>query len=153
MLANDVPNDLWLVLAGAPGRREIFGDLAFDAVPPRVHWTGWVASEDLPALYSGALAFAYPSFYEGFGLPPLEAMRCGVPTLAGNSTAMPEVLGEAALLVNATDTEAIAESLFRLIWNESLRACLGARGLSPAAQFTWERTAEMTWTVLQESAD
>lgn len=153
LLLPDLPEDVWLVLAGAPGRRDIFGSVAFGEVPPRVHWTGWVPSEDLPALYSGAMAFAYPSLYEGFGLPPLESMRCGVPPLAANVTAMPEVLGKAALLVDVTNPEEIAGGLARLISDDSLRTCLGARGLAHAAQFTWERTAEMTWAVLQESVE
>ncbi len=76
-----IPNDVWLVIAGAQGRRLVFGDVSFESLPPRVHLTGHVPDELLPALYSGAIAAPYLSIYEGFGLPPLEAMACGTPTL------------------------------------------------------------------------
>ena len=106
--------------------------------------TGYVPEADLPALYSGALCFAYPSFYEGFGLPPLEAMSCGAPVLTGNLTSLPEVVGDAALTVDPFDVEALADALGRLIDDDALRARLRERGLQRARDFDWRDTARMT---------
>jgi glycosyltransferase involved in cell wall biosynthesis len=109
--------------------------------------TGYVSEGDLPALYTGALLFAYPSFYEGFGLPPLEAMSCGAPVLTGNLTSLPEVVGDAGLTVNPFDTGALAEALARLIDDDALRADLRERGLTRARRFDWRETARMTLQV------
>jgi glycosyltransferase involved in cell wall biosynthesis len=106
--------------------------------------TGYVSEGDLPALYTGARCFAYPSFYEGFGLPPLEAMSCGAPVLTGNLTSLPEVVGDAGLTVDPFDTGALAEALARLIDDDALRADLSERGLQRARRFDWRDTARMT---------
>jgi glycosyltransferase involved in cell wall biosynthesis len=109
--------------------------------------TGYVSEGDLPALYTGARCFAYPSFYEGFGLPPLEAMSCGAPVLTGNLTSLPEVVGDAGLMVDPFDTGALAEGLARLIDDDALRASLRERGLTRARRFDWRDTARMTLQV------
>jgi glycosyltransferase involved in cell wall biosynthesis len=109
--------------------------------------TGYVTEGDLPALYTGALCFAYPSYFEGFGLPPLEAMSCGAPVLTGNLTSLPEVVGDAGLTVDPFDTEALADALARLIDDADLRAHLRARGLDRARGFDWRDTARMTLQV------
>jgi glycosyltransferase involved in cell wall biosynthesis len=109
--------------------------------------TGYVSEGDLPALYSGALCFAYPSYFEGFGLPPLEAMSCGAPVLTGNLTSLPEVVGDAGLTVDPFDTEALADALARLIDDAALRAELRGRGLERARGFDWRDTARMTLQV------
>ena len=109
--------------------------------------TGYVSEDDLPALYTGALLFAYPSFYEGFGLPPLEAMSCGAPVLTGDRTSLPEVVGDAALTVDPFDTDALADGLARLIDDDALRADLRERGLTRARRFDWRDTARMTLQV------
>ena len=106
--------------------------------------TGYVSEGDLPALYSGALCFAYPSYFEGFGLPPLEAMSCGAPVLTGNLTSLPEVVGDAGLTVDPFDTGALTEALARLIDDDALRADLRRRGLRRARGFDWRDTARMT---------
>jgi glycosyltransferase involved in cell wall biosynthesis len=106
--------------------------------------TGYVSEGDLPALYTGALCFAYPSYFEGFGLPPLEAMSCGTPVLTGNLTSLPEVVGDAGLMVDPFDTEALAHALARLIDDDALRADLRERGLRRARDFDWRDTARMT---------
>lgn len=111
---------------------------------------GFVADKDLPALYSGATAFVYPSLYEGFGLPPLEAMACGTPVVASSTTALPEVVGEAGLLVPPRDAEALAEAIARLLSDASLRSVLAARGRERAAAWTWEAAARQ---VLDACAD
>ena len=118
-----------------------------EGVGDSVVLTGYVSDGDLPALYTGALLFAYPSYYEGFGLPPLEAMRCGTAVLTGNRTSLPEVVGDAGLLVDPFDTGAIARALARLIEDPALRAELGARGLERASAFDWRDTARMTLQV------
>jgi glycosyltransferase involved in cell wall biosynthesis len=118
-----------------------------EGVGDSVVMTGYVSEGDLPALYTGALLFAYPSYYEGFGLPPLEAMRCGTPVLTGDRTSLPEVVGDAGLPADPFDTGAIARALARLIEDADLRADLGARGLKRASAFDWRDTARMTLQV------
>jgi glycosyltransferase involved in cell wall biosynthesis len=116
-----------------------------------VTFTGYAPGGDLPALYSGALCFAYPSFFEGFGLPPLEAMRCGAPVLVGDRTSLPEVVGDAGLLVDPFDTAAISAALARVIDDEELRQTLRGRGLARAARFDWHDTARRTLEVYQRA--
>ncbi|HST50657.1 MAG TPA: glycosyltransferase family 1 protein [Pyrinomonadaceae bacterium] len=113
----------------------------------RVVLTGHVSEGDLPALYSGALCFAYPSYFEGFGLPPLEAMRCGTPVLVGDRSSLPEVVGDAALTADPFDAGALARALARLIDDDALRAELRTRGLTRAHAFDWRDTARMTLQV------
>ncbi|HEX9371605.1 MAG TPA: glycosyltransferase family 1 protein [Roseiflexaceae bacterium] len=143
-------SSLRLVIAGKPGwlTEAIERRAAELGVADRVVFAGYVADDDLPALLSGALAFAFPSLYEGFGLPVLEAMACGAPVLASNTSSLPEVAGDAALLVDPDDTAAIAGGLARLAGDAALRADLRARGLARAATFTWDRCAEETLRVL-----
>jgi glycosyltransferase involved in cell wall biosynthesis len=116
-----------------------------------VTFTGYVAEADLPALYSGARCFVYPSFFEGFGLPPLEAMRCGTPVLVSDRTSLPEVVGDAGLLVDPFDTDAISAALARLIDDDELRRQLRERGLARAARFDWRETARRTLEVYQRA--
>jgi glycosyltransferase involved in cell wall biosynthesis len=111
-----------------------------------VHFAGYVADEDLPALLSGALAFVLPSLYEGFGMPVLEAMACGAPVLTSTTSSLPEVAGDAALLVDPEQTAAIADGLAWLATDAALRADLRARGRATA--FTWDRCAAATLEVL-----
>src|SRR5690606_18869982 len=120
-------------------------------IAEHVRFTGYVEDADLPILLSGALAFALPSLYEGFGMPVLEAMACGTPVLASNTSALPEVAGDAALLVNPTDTTEIAAAIERLANDTALRAESRARGLARVAQFTWERCADQTLDVLRST--
>ena len=115
--------------------------------------TGYVPDSDLPALYSGALCFVYPSYFEGFGLPPLESMSCGTPVIAGNRTSLPEVVGDAGLLVDPFSESAIASAIGRLIDNSNLRAELRVKGLKRAAMFDWQETARQTLGVYQQVAN
>ena len=107
---------------------------------------------DLPALYSAATAFVFPSLYEGFGLPVLEAMACGTPVICSNTSSLPEVAGAAALLVDPLDTAALADALRHVLTDGDLRADLRRRGLAQAARFTWTQTAAATLAVYRQEA-
>lgn len=112
--------------------------------------TGYVAEEDIVCLYNGAAVFAFPSLYEGFGLPILEAMACGTPVLTSNKYSMPEVAGDAAVLVDPENIEELAAGLKALLENSSWRDELREKGLVRARQFTWEKTAQETLAVYHE---
>jgi glycosyltransferase involved in cell wall biosynthesis len=143
-----------LVLVGK--KAWLFGDtlraIEQSGVGDQVLLTDYVSEADLPALYSGALCFVYPSYFEGFGLPPLEAMQCGTPVIVGNRTSLPEVVGEAGLLVNPFDEGEITEAMARLIDNPDLRGELRVKGLERAAKFTWQETARRTLDVYRQVA-
>jgi glycosyltransferase involved in cell wall biosynthesis len=115
--------------------------------------TGYVADEDLPRLYRAARAFVYPSLFEGFGLPPLEAMACGTPVVTSDVSSLPEVTGAAALLIDPTDERALANALIEIVNNESLRAELREKGVAQAKKFTWRDAAEKTLRLYQEAYD
>jgi glycosyltransferase involved in cell wall biosynthesis len=109
-----------------------------------VSFAGWVDEQDKPALYSGALALAFPSYYEGFGLPVLEALSCGTPAIIGAGSSLEEVAGPGGLAVKPGDNRALADALTRIVRNETLRLELADRGRRHAAGFSWARTAEQT---------
>jgi glycosyltransferase involved in cell wall biosynthesis len=115
--------------------------------------TGYVPAADLPALYSGALCFVYPSYFEGFGLPPLEAMKCGTPVIVGNRTSIPEVVGDAAILFDPFDVPDIASAIMKVIGDNDLRATLRTRGLERAKLFDWQQTARQTLEVYKKAAN
>lgn len=114
--------------------------------------TGYVPESDLPALYSGALCFVYPSYFEGFGLPPLEAMKCGTPVIVGNQTSLPEVVGDAGVLVDPFDVDDIAAKIENVISDSNLRADLRVKGLNRAKLFDWRETARQTLAIYQQAA-
>jgi len=114
--------------------------------------TGYVPGADLPALYSGALCFVYPSYFEGFGLPPLEAMKCGTPVIVGDRTSLPEVVGDAGLLVNPFEVDSITSAIQRVITDSNLRAQLRVKGLERAKLFDWQETARQTLLVYKKAA-
>jgi glycosyltransferase involved in cell wall biosynthesis len=146
--------DLDLVLVGRPGwGREDLPALAHAlGQSHRVHFPGYVAREDLPALYAGAAVVAVPSLYEGFGLPVLEAMACGAPVVASRASSLPEVVGDAALLFDPLDEAAMAAVLDRVLGDGVLRARLARAGMERAGGFTWERCAGATRDVLEAAA-
>jgi glycosyltransferase involved in cell wall biosynthesis len=117
-----------------------------------VRFTGYVPSEDLPPLYSGAASFLMPSLYEGFGFPLLEAMACGAPAVASNASSLPEVGGDAALYCAPTDAEGLAAALRLVLTQPVLAQELGMRGQRRAAHFRWERCAAETAALYQEVA-
>jgi glycosyltransferase involved in cell wall biosynthesis len=109
-----------------------------------VRFAGYVEDEHLPELYRSALLFVYPSLYEGFGLPVLEAMACGTPVITSNRASLPEVAGNAALLVDPTRSEALAAAMLSIIGDGDLRQALRAKGLARARTFTWDAVAQQT---------
>ena len=143
-----------LVLAGRRGWLEAETIRAAELSEARgdILFIGYVPDADLPAVYSGALCFAYPSYFEGFGLPILEAMQCGTPVIAGNRTSLPGVAGDAALLVDPFDQAAIGNGLVRLIKNADYRAELRVKGLDRAAAFSWKNTARLTLQAYERAA-
>jgi glycosyltransferase involved in cell wall biosynthesis len=114
--------------------------------------TGYVPESDLPILYSGALCFVYPSYFEGFGLPPLEAMKCGAPVIVGAKTSLPEVVGDAGILVDPFDVNDIAAKIENVISDSNLRADLRVRGLNRAKLFDWRETARQTLAIYEQAA-
>lgn len=141
-----------LVIAGSKGWlfREIFRLTESLGLAGEIVFAGYVPEEDLPKLYSGAGVFVYPSIYEGFGLPPLEAMACGIPVVSSNVSSLPEVVGKAGLLVEPLDIEAIAEAIYQVLNSPGLAAELVLRGIERARQFTWEKTAGKTLAVYEQ---
>ena len=140
------PSGVPLILAGARGwgYAELFQEVEALGLADRVLFPGFIPREELPLWYNGAEAFFYPSLYEGFGLPPLEAMACGTPVVVSTAASLPEVVGTAGLQVAAEDVEAMAETMRRLLEEPELRAELGRRGLAQARNFRWEKMARET---------
>lgn len=143
--------ELILVLAGRRGwlADPIFRRVQALGLHDAVRFPGYVADADLPALLSGALCFAFPSLHEGFGFPVLEAQACGAPVLAANTSSLPEVAGDGALLVDPLDTDAIAAGLLRLAGDRALRDRLRAAGFANLHRFSWQRCARETLAVLE----
>ena len=142
-----------LVLAGPRGWLDHEISRAADQSPLRndIKFTGYVQEADLPALYSGSICFIYPSYFEGFGLPLLEAMQCGAPVLAGNRTSLPEVVGDAGVLFDPFDARAIAETLARINDDCKYREQLIAKGRQRAQTFQWATTARKTLQVYEKA--
>jgi glycosyltransferase involved in cell wall biosynthesis len=143
-----------LVLAGKRGwlDGETFRAAERNALGNDLLFTGYVAERDLPGLYSGAVCFVYPSYFEGFGLPVVEAMQCGVPVIVGNRTSLPEVVGEAGLLFDPFDTQALVEALTQVIDDSEYRGVLRSKGLERARNFNWKTTAQLTLGVYERAA-
>jgi len=141
-----------LVIVGKKGwlYDDFFARLDRSPAKQAVIFPGWVADEDLPAVYAGASALAFPSEFEGFGLPVLEAMACGAPVVCANTSSLPEVAGDAALLVDPLDTDALTAALRRVLSDPELASELRRRGAAQAARFSWERTAQETLAVYEQ---
>jgi glycosyltransferase involved in cell wall biosynthesis len=121
-------------------------------LPPNARLLGRIDDADLPTLLTAAGVFVYPSLYEGFGLPPLEAMACGTPCLVANVTALPETTDDAALSIDPLDVSDIAKGLTKILGDAALRQELRAKGLHHAARYTWDKTAAQTYEVLSHYA-
>ena len=144
--------DLHLVLSGNRGwnSEPIFCMIASLRYSDRIHWLDYVPFEELPLLYCGANAFVYPSWYEGFGLPPLEAMQCGTPVICSCSSSLPEVVGNGGIMVAPDDVQGFVREINRVLMDESFREKLIQYGFQQAKQFSWEKTADMTADVYEK---
>jgi len=148
-----------LMLVGGKGwlYDEIFARVEALNLSNEVHFVGYVPAEELPFWYNAADLFAYPSLYEGFGLPPLEAMACGTAVVSSTSSSLPEVVGQAGLLVDPTDTEAFTAAMEQVLSDKNVREQMQAAGLEQARSFSWQRTAQRTvqsyWRALAPGED
>jgi glycosyltransferase involved in cell wall biosynthesis len=145
--------DVPLVVGGRQGwlTDETYAAVKSRGLEGRVRFAGFIDDDDLPAVVSQAALFCFPSLYEGFGFPPLEAMACGAPVLSSDASSLPEVLGDAAEYAAPTDPEAWARAIERILSNEDARHGLAARGPGQAARFTWGRAAAETEAVYAEA--
>ncbi|MEP7272228.1 MAG: glycosyltransferase family 1 protein [Acidobacteriota bacterium] len=133
--------------------RGILDEIARQGWAHDVIVTDYVSEKSLPELYRAAKVFVYPSLFEGFGLPPLEAMACGTPVVTSSTSSLPEVVGDAAILIDPYDEGALAQAMVRAMTEESLRLRLRAAGLEQAKKFTWKVAAEKTLRLYHESVD
>jgi glycosyltransferase involved in cell wall biosynthesis len=149
-----LPDELLLVLAGSSGygSEQIADRIAASPARERIVQLGYVGGEAKAKLYRSAHALAFPSLDEGFGMPILEAMSAGLPVVTSNCSAMPEVAGEAAVLVDPHDSDAIAEGLQRIVEDEALREELCRKGPARAADFSWRQTAVKMLALYRELA-
>jgi len=151
----DYKLDVGLVLAGAKGwlHEEVFQLVEELGLQRDCRFLGQVRREDLPYLYNAARCLVHPAFYEGFGLTPLESMACGTPAVVSNVSSLPEVVGDAALLVDPDDEEGLIVALWRLLTDDDLWAELREKGLQRARAFSWEKTARRTLEVYRQVAE
>lgn len=119
-------------------------------ISSKIIFTDYVQEEDLPLFYNSCETFVYPSIYEGFGLPPLEAMSCGVPVITSNTSSIPEVTEDGALLLNPFDTDILTKTLYNILTNETLRADLSQKGFKRSLEFSWVKTSKETLKVYEK---
>jgi alpha-1,3-rhamnosyl/mannosyltransferase len=149
-----LPHHLVIVGAGGWKGRSLQAEASKSPVASCIHYLGYVPAVDLPGLYHAAAAFAFPSLYEGFGLPVLEALACGVPTLISSDPALVEVAGEGtAIVVDPNSVQSIAEGLQRLLSDATLADSLRARGFARAREFSWDKCAADTYQLYREVLD
>jgi glycosyltransferase involved in cell wall biosynthesis len=141
-----------LVLVGRYGWRyeELLRQINNLDLEGMVHFTGYVSQEDLPLVYNLSSLFVYPTLYEGFGLPALEAMACGVPVITTDVSSLPEIVGVAGILVPVNNVEALYGAMIAVLGDEDLRRKMINKGIQRAAKFTWEQTAKLTFQVYQQ---
>lgn len=152
LVSRSVP-DVPLLIGGGKGwmYEPIFARLEQLNLRDRVKFAGYLPEEELPLWYAAATVFVFPSIYEGFGMPPLEAMACGTPVITSNTSSLPEVVGDAGLMVAPTDTIGLAEAIRRVLVDADLRAELRQRGLARARRFSWADTAAKTLVAYREA--
>ena len=148
-LPSDVRDEFRLVIAGGSGwlTSDIYQWAVETGLESRITFLGYVPDEHLPWLYSGSTCFVYPSLYEGFGLPPLEAMASGVPVIAGDTSSIPEVVGDSGILVDPLSESDLSASMFRILTDSQLSLELGDQGVRRAEGFSWEKAARETLAV------
>jgi len=152
-VVSDSALPLQLVIAGRKGWMvdDLFRHAQESPASERIRFTGYLSDNDLCGLYSSCALFVYPSLYEGFGLPPLEAMACGAPVIASSIPSISEVVGDAAVLVDPTDVTSLARAIVSLLKDEKLRKELASKGLRRTSELSWERTAELTKAVYDQA--
>lgn len=151
-ILKEVNKPLYLVLPGRRQKEQDYLDALISTfnLTEQVIFPGFVPVNHLPYFYSGAEIFVYPSYYEGFGLPPLEAMACGTPTIAADASSIPEVVGDGALLFDPNDSLALTQCIYSLLTDGDKLKALGKRGLEHAGKFSWEKTARETVKVYEK---
>jgi glycosyltransferase involved in cell wall biosynthesis len=154
LLRDSGSKDVQLVIAGKPdfGARAVLAQTRDLSRGGAVRWVGLLPEDDLPAFFTGAAAFVYPSLFEGFGLPILEAMACGTPVIASDRAAMPELVGDAGLLVDPEDVTKLASTLERVLLDRTLADELGQRALERSERYSWRETAQRTLAVYRRAA-
>lgn len=155
LLPHALQSQYSLVLTGGKGWRneQLIKTIANLNLTDKVIFTGFVSDEDLPYIYKRASVFVYPSLYEGFGLPPLEALASGTPTIVADNSSLPEVVGKAALLVDAKNEEMIARTIKQVLLRQKMRANLAKTGFKQAQKFSWEKAAQETLKVFDQVYD
>lgn len=145
-----IPDEVYLLIIGGKGWRyeEIFDQVKISSLHNRVKFLGYVDEKELPLYYNAALCLAFPSQYEGFGMPPLEAMQSGCPVICANTSSLPEVVGDGALLVDGTSLEDLPKAINQLLFSPKLASNLREKGLIQAKKFSWERSAESLMRLL-----
>ena len=154
LITQEKIEDLVLVLSGRLGwdyQPILAAARQYPQLTDRIIFTGYLRDQDLAPIYSGAVAFVYPSFYEGFGLPPLEAMQCGTPVITSNRSSLPEVVGNAALLADPNNLDDLSQSLLAIYRSPSLRNDLSRRSLQQSQQFSWQSSAQKTVELYQQA--
>ena len=141
-----------LVIIGKPGYgfEEISQTVESLGISQHVIFLGYVPDDDMVKFYNAAELFVFPSLYEGFGLPPLEAMACGSPVITSNTSSLPEVVGNAGFTLDPTDIHAFADAMYEILTNDSLRTEMHIKSLKQAKKFSWEKTADETWKLYDE---
>lgn len=152
LLKDDLGGRYKLVIVGKKGwmYKSIFQRVKELDLEKDIIFTGYLPDNDLPTVISAATLFVYPSIFEGFGLPPLEAMACGTPVVTSNVSSLPEVVGDAAILINPYSTDSIAEGIWKVVSNAELRITMSRMGIERAGLFSWERCAMETLEVYKE---
>jgi len=154
-LVENYHTDVELLLGGEKGWLfdEVFALVGKLGLQERVRFLGHVSPEDLVGLYNAARVLVHPAFYEGFGLTPLEAMACGTPVIVSNTSSLPEVVGDAALLVDPTDVDGMAVAIWRVLSDDTLRQSLVNKGLKRARHFSWKKAAQETLEIYRRLAE
>ena len=142
-----------LVIIGQQGwkYKNIFKIIHKLGLNNEIIFTGYVPDEDLVKFYNAADLFVYPSIYEGFGLPPLEAMACGTPVITSNTSSLPEVVGNAGITVNPCETDILTGKMYKVLNNTNLQDKLSRKGIKRANKFSWDKTARETWKVYEDT--
>lgn len=152
IFAKKYPDCPKLVLAGGKGwlNDEIYNSIERLGLKDKALFTDYIPSADMCALINGAMGFLFPSIYEGFGMPPLEAMACGVPVLTSHEASLPEVVGNSAVMVDAYNVESIANGIEKLYVDENLRKELSVKGLQQSKKYTWENASEILYKIYED---